>query len=917
MLRALAVALLASLVATSAPAAPVLIWQEGESPAKHSMKRHPWYGDVKTDELSGGAFLSHFSDKAAGQATYTVTLPEAGEYELWLRANATKSAMQYRVGDGKWQDVDFRRAIGNVNIAADGKPDLRFIAWTPVAKLKLDKGDLKLQLRTASKLQHHGAVDVIVLTNQPFAPDGKHRPGAAESSTRVDEDGTWAFAPSDDPFRDDALLDLRYLNEKQAGATGYVRLSKDGQSFVRGDGEPIRFWAVCSYGWRLPPEQMNYHVRKLAKLGVNMVRIHANIAGTKEGQMITDVNDKAIDQIQRFAAACKRNGIYTTISPYWYHHKMPESWEPALPGWKKGDMPTGTMFFNETYQNAYKTWARKLYAAKNPHTGVPLAKDPVVAIMQVKNEDSLLFWTSQRIPAQQVRILASQYGDWLTTKYGSIDKAIAAWDGLRIEDGAGGVMGKVGDDVDEGIAGLYIIWHLTRPAKGAMAKRLRDQLQFMAWRQRKFYDDMHRFYRDDLGCRALTNGNNWKSADNALLGDVERWTNDGMDVIAVNRYTGGEHIGDNNGYRIDPGHHLVSRSVLKHPMQLPTNLKQLAGKPMIITESAWVKPNRYQSEGPMLAAAYLSLTGVDALYWFADGEPDFLRDPRRTWWHVKPGDSGYALEKWSCATATAKALFPANALLFRLGYLKQGRPVVRETRMVDELWERRRPIITETETFDPNRDARDLRGKDAQTDVSRLAFLVGPVKVGFERSMPNMVTPLHTFIDADKSTVAANTGELALNWKAGLLTMNTPKAQGVCGFLNDVGGTFKLADVTIESSDHYAAVQVVAIDDQPIARSGKLLVQVGTTARLTGWTTRSTTLKTRDEKKDVEEIVYTGKPPYRVADTTTTLTINNPALRKATLLDVDGYANKDVPLKRNGDAVTITLPPQTMYLIIQ
>jgi len=42
------------------------------------------------------------------------------------------------------------------------------------------------------------------------------------------------------------VLDLRYLNEEVAGEHGFIRLSPDGNSFVRGDGRPIRFWAASS-----------------------------------------------------------------------------------------------------------------------------------------------------------------------------------------------------------------------------------------------------------------------------------------------------------------------------------------------------------------------------------------------------------------------------------------------------------------------------------------------------------------------------------------------------------------------------------------------------------------------------------------------------------------------------------------------
>jgi hypothetical protein len=40
------------------------------------------------------------------------------------------------------------------------------------------------------------------------------------------------------------VLDLHYLNEEVAGEHGFIRLAPDGEIFVRGDGQPIRFWAA-------------------------------------------------------------------------------------------------------------------------------------------------------------------------------------------------------------------------------------------------------------------------------------------------------------------------------------------------------------------------------------------------------------------------------------------------------------------------------------------------------------------------------------------------------------------------------------------------------------------------------------------------------------------------------------------------
>jgi len=53
------------------------------------------------------------------------------------------------------------------------------------------------------------------------------------------------------------------------------------------------------------------------------------------------------------------------------------------------------LFFDPRMKAAYKGWLRELLTTPNPHTGIPLAKDPALAIIQIQNEDSTLFWTSR------------------------------------------------------------------------------------------------------------------------------------------------------------------------------------------------------------------------------------------------------------------------------------------------------------------------------------------------------------------------------------------------------------------------------------------------------------------------------------------------------------------------------------------
>lgn len=737
-------------------------------------------------------------------------------------------------------------------------------------------------------------------------------PACAQQSAATERKDApaWDFVYPGDKFTADALLDLRSLNEKTAGETGFVRLSSDGESFVRGDGKPIRFWAVTSDVYRKTPAEMATHCRFLAKKGVNMVRLHASLSPKAKGAKLTDVDNEEIDRIFRFVAAAKKEGIYVTISPFWAnagHSGAQASWE--LEGYGDKEDIWGLIFFNDKLRTAYKGWVKALLTRTNPYTGVPLTKDPALAIFSVQNEDSLLFWTSQGIKPEQQKILAAKFALWASKKYGSLEKANAAWDGAKAD----------GDDIPGGKLGLYIVWEMTQPQTGTKAKRVADQTQFFGELQRDFYGDITRYCKNDLGAKFLVNASNWKTADPVKLEDIERWTYTSTDVLAVNKYTGGMHIGENNGWRIDPGHHFTNDSCLLEPRNLPTNLKQVAGHPFLITESTWVTPERYQAEGPFLMAAYQSLTGVDAFYWFAASEVEYAADPYFNFLNFPGGQ--HAMQKWTCSVPQLMGQFPAAALMYRKSYLKQGAPVVHEERALAQLWNRVNPAIAEDKSFDPNRDSGVTGGQSALSGgVDPLAFLVGPVEVGFGgNSAKSTMTNLTKYLDANAKTVQGETGEVRLNYGKGVCVINAPSAQGVCGFLSKIGAPVKLADVTIASNDEYAAVYVVAMDDKPLKTSGKILVQIGATARPTGWESKPATFKSEDGKTEIKgfEVVNTGKMPYRIAETNVTLTVANPTLKKITLLDTAGYPVREIIGHRSGPAFTVKLPVNTMYAILE
>ncbi|MFN3653477.1 MAG: hypothetical protein ACK47B_28185 [Armatimonadota bacterium] len=895
----------------AAQARPASIWIEGESAVSSRMTHgHPWYARaVKPELLSGGDWLTHWDAEKPGQASYRVQAAEGGRYHFWLRANPVQARLRYRLGGGEWREVPLNAAVDRVNVANDGKPDLRFLGWIPAGPVELPRGASTLELQAESGNHHHGAIDALVFTRDAaWEPKGTAKPGAAPvAAEKVAAEGAWAFQPEADRFSPDALLDLRSLNETVAGQHGFIRRSADGRDFVRGDGQPIRFWAVGSTVYRQGPRALADHARFLAKRGVNMVRWHGQIPLQEEGGQLGAIDEKAREELWQYVAAMKKEGIYVTVSPYYPHAtKVLKSWGVDSP--QKNT--TGLLFFDPKVQAAYKSWLRQLFEPKNPHTGVALKDEPAVALVQIQNEDSLLFWTFNEIAGAERLLLHRKFGQWLHRKYGSTAAARQAWEDQALE----------GDDWTAGVVAIGNLYDLTTgpirqfgPPQGGRAKRLADQAEFLTETMRAWNAEVVRFLRDEIGAKQLVNAGNWKTADPVLLNDLERYSYTATDVIGVNRYyNGGVHEGEHNGWAIVNGDRFSNESVVRNPRELPVSLKQVAGHPMIISESLWVPPLGYQSEAPFLVSAYQSLNGVDAFYWFNIGESQ---------WREPSSANGYlpSLGKWVANTPELLGNFPAAALIFRRGYVAQGRAVVQEKRALADLWTRRVPLVSEEGTYDPNRDRGSFApALGAKTQVDQLAFLVGPVEVEYGADPAgSKAADLGPYLDHERQVVRSNTGQLAWDYGQGIVTLDAPKAQGVTGFLS-ARKTFELSDVTLTSTNHYASVTVVSLDDRPLKEAKQVLVQVGTEARPRGWAQKPVTWKTRDgaEMKGFEIVSY-GEKPWLIQNAKMQLSVRNPHLTRMIVLDVNGVRRSELPLQRSRGTVTLTLPKDAKYVVLE
>lgn len=726
----------------------------------------------------------------------------------------------------------------------------------------------------------------------------------------ADNAKTWAFTPGRDVFSPAALLDLSSLNETTAGESGFVRRSSDGASFVRGDGEPIRFWAVNTSVARKGLPALREHAKFLAKRGVNMVRFHGQIpqAG-KNGGSIDAINTDERRRLWQLVSAMRDEGIYTTFSPYYPHAVRKEATQRWVAP-QDSDGLAGLIYFDPIVQAAYKNWLKETLVAVNPYTGIALKDDPALAIIQMQNEDSLLFWSLNNLKGREARLIAERFGAFLERKYKTLDLAREAFDGAQ----APGPIDDFKDDWETGSIALANLWHLTEAANTKRAStRLRDQTEFLTETMRSWHAEIARFLREDIGATQLFNAGNWKTADSALLDDLERYSYTTGDIVATNRYVGRLHVGQYRGWAIVEGDRFREEGVLRDPLDMPITVRQPAGFPYILPETLWIPPTWQQSEAPVLMAAYQSLTGVDISYWFGSNAIQ---------WRQPQSGNGYlpSIGKWVVNTPQMMGAFPAAALIFRNGLIDEGPPLIIEYRPEKELWSREIPLTAGRQGRDPNRNSIVDKlssavgvNQSAKQAVSPYAFLAGPVLTEFGSDKADFIHPdINQLLDEEAGRVTSITRQLTWDWSNGVVSVNAPKAQGVVGNLSSKN-RFQLEHVSVQSEAQYASVLVVSMDGKPVNHSGKLLVQLGSIARPTDWEAK----EVDHEGEPALEVVAYGSAPWQITPVDAVLAIDNSVVSRATKLDANGMALEELHLSTNDGVVSFRTPRNALYVILE
>jgi hypothetical protein len=211
----------------------------------------------------------------------------------------------------------------------------------------------------------------------------------------VDETGEWLPVPPSKSIEAKSALDVSFLVPNPAGARGFVTV-KDGR-LTFADGTRARFFGVSLIppAAFLPPEQADLLADRLARSGINLVRlVELDTAYGPNRSLFDDTRDdtkafdpEALARLDHLIAALKARGVYVAVEFVGKRRFRSED-GVAVPGL----LPPGggpAAHFDPTISKLTLESARALFAHVNPETGLALRDDPVLAWVTLAGEVSL------------------------------------------------------------------------------------------------------------------------------------------------------------------------------------------------------------------------------------------------------------------------------------------------------------------------------------------------------------------------------------------------------------------------------------------------------------------------------------------------------------------------------------------------
>jgi len=674
-------------------------------------------------------------------------------------------------------------------------------------------------------------------------------------TARSDYESDWyAFMPENNTGP--SAIGMEDWIEAPAGKHGVVRMA--GDHFEFDDGTRVKFWGTnigprtfLSSGRGLRTREMlTEFARQWRKYGVNCIRVHKHMetpGGIISANSVLELDPAKVDQYDYFTAELKKAGIYHALSQV-FRMQLPEGDRDKVLAYDEIMKPRrdadgnvvkgrdgtirrsgntyGFSSFARDVQDIHIQQAVNILNHRNPYTGLRYAEDPALAYVELRNEDSIFWYSTQAIllgaPTYQ-RKFCERFSDWLQEKYGTHaalkdawgERAFNCWDFCYPDEHL--------DSRD--IFPICNAWWFSpeglanqEEAFGAK-RRLLDTARFLYEVQSEFYKRYVKAIRD-TGFRGAIVGSCWQ-AGSGVPHYLNLHTDYEVGFIDRHEYYGSGAWGGNTS--------LSGASPLASPGtgSLLEAFVQVADRPFGLSEWIGVDPYPWAADGPPMIAAYgFGLQGWDASFEFASQTAQF---------------SGTTGGRWNVQRPTQLGQYPTIARMVYRGDVREGPIVSVRNVHVPSLLEGKLGFVEEYRVGQ-SADFNAIRG-----DIPTAAVAAGRIVIEFTDEFEE-TKPFDLSKYVRDGVVRSATGQLEWTpveklhgyprrraWydQQGFFTINTPGTKGVVGFAPK--RPYDLGGVTIEPDNLFAVILVTAASKEgTIAGDARLLISAVARSKNTG-----------------------------------------------------------------------------------
>ncbi len=563
---------------------------------------------------------------------------------------------------------------------------------------------------------------------------------------------------------DDMPVDLScvYKADKPAGKRGFLTVK--GNQFRFEDGTPGRFWGTNFNSAANFPEHDHSRkvARRLAKIGVNIVRFHQldaewstpNIFQFTKGPCHNDtltLDPESMDRLDFLVDCLKKEGIYVYLDLLTYRLFKPGDGVARTDKLSQAARPYTN--YDRRLIELQKKFNEDLWNHYNPYTKLAYKDDPVFAFTEIVNENDLFCQSDNELDAP------------LEPYRSDLEKLYRAWAGEKgLALGAGPVVFDRKDD---------------------------NVFRFYGDLQKAYYREMLAHLRS-IGVRIPVAGTNWM-----------------MDALHLECQTECDFT-DSHAYHYQFGRwtptekRFLNETMMERHCAMPNYLafSRVFDKPYFVSEWDNPWPNEWRADTSLFLAAVGAFQGwggycIHTYRYDTDESTTMIGRPITS---ETLGGVAYRGGVFDSFNDPARfGLFYHAALIMRRGDVA--------------------PARTEVAVKLENGRARNSKAFAAASEVHG----IGSLLPGRKDSARKTVNNTDELIAEQAGEVTSDTGELYRSWKKGLGWINTPMTKAVYGLVGGQG-EIQLGAVGVTVATDFATVAISSLTEQPIEESTNLLL---------------------------------------------------------------------------------------------